>query len=177
MRPSLLLGCACYVCAGYLCACIPRLLEGSLSRFLCRSGRLKGPPYLMVDLCLIARLFEGFLPVGESSPPDPPPGRFQRPKSAPSIAHRWALACLRRRAPPWTSWGAGICWLARWLLCSRCAGAPASATCKVPQHGALRGVLLLNQEQLLVSSRLPLRWPFSGLWIDVPPALSGSAMS
>lgn len=26
-----------------------------------------------------------------------------------------------------------------------------------------------------VSSRLPLRWPFSGLWIDVPPALSGSA--
>lgn len=121
--------------------------------------------------------FEGFLPVGESSPPDPPPGRFQRPKSAPSIAHRWALACLRRRAPPWTSWGAGKCWLARWLLCSRCAGAPASATCKVPQHGALRGVLLLNQEQLLVSSRLPLRWPFSGLWIDVPPALSGSAMS
>ena len=35
---------------------------------------------------------------------------------------------------------------------------------------------MLDQERFLVGSRLPLRWPFSGLWIDVPPALSGSAM-
>lgn len=115
----------------------------------------------------------GFTPL----PRTPSRDVFNVLRAPPSIAHRWALACLRRRAPPWTSWGAVICWLARGLLCSRCAEAPASATCKVPQHGALRGVFLLNLEQFLVSSRLPLRWPFSGLWIDVPPALSGSAMS
>ena len=83
---------------------------------------------------------------------------------------------MRAYRAPVDKLGAELCWLARGLLCSRCAEAPASATCKVPQHGALRGVLLLDQERFLVGSRLPLRWPFSGLWIDVPPALSGSAM-
>lgn len=90
-----------------LVTCLRVHVLRSVSPFFCRSAHGKGPPYLMVDLCLIARLFRGFLP-GLNPPPPPPPSRtLKRPKSAPSIAHRRALACLRRRAPPWTSWGLG----------------------------------------------------------------------
>lgn len=46
---------------------------------------------------------------------------------------------------------------------------------KVPRYEPCAGCCCSDQDRS--SSRLPLRWPSSGLWIDVPPALSGSAIS